>query len=295
LTDQCWTVALAGTGDVTPENAEALLDDWLPVENVSFVFPKLPRNAKTLRSIARWAEAEGIDVVESERGPEVMIGHLEHARAEGDQVYLVLLWDDTEACTGLLEQALAVEIEVKDLTRALDDLEFDDEDENVSAEPAVEPEAAPEPRARRSSKASRGADAAAEGTKRRSESETAPADDGDVAGVSSDTSVPADDNVVVQASAVGPATVAPQGQPITAYPGGVQQVLEVWIRAIVQDELAIKFPPKPESAEIPVLMSDDGEYKLGGKGRPAKGWTATKVTVTEARKLGLLLDDYTGA
>lgn len=241
MTDKTWTVALAGTGDVTAENAIALLDDWLPVEGVTLAFPKLPRNAKTLRAVQKWAEEEELHVLSEQSN---LIDVLCTAAAkDGHEVYLVLAWDDTESSSQLLEQALTHSIPVKDLTRALDDLEFDDESkaEELAAEPVEEPAVEPEP----------GTYAAK----------------------------------AVQAIVNAPAIIAPQGVGLSEQPS-----LESLIRDIIRDEFA-KLTAEPEKATVPVLYDEDGNYRLGGKGRPRKGETATHITPSEARALGLELDE----
>jgi hypothetical protein len=57
--------------------------------------------------------------------------------------------------------------------------------------------------------------------------------------------------------------------------------LEAIIRNMIREEL------NPEKATVAALVNEDGEYKLGGKGRPGKGWTAVKLTPTEAHEAGL--------
>lgn len=283
-----WTVALAGNGDVTFENAKALLDDWLPVEGVGLVFPKLPRNAKTLRAIAKWAEEEEITVM-----PDItdLIESLIRAHKEGDQVYLVLAWDETEASSKLLEQALAADIQVKDLTRALDDLEFEDED--VPAESAGEPES---PSGRTSEQRADNNDALAEQAGEDGSGDTNSTVLHDVESTGADTPVLSIASGVVQATAIGPATIAPQGRtytPIVQATGEVTPFavyLEEWVRTLVREEIALALAP-PEKKNVPVLVDEDGNYRLGGKGRPRKGETATVLTPSEAKAVGIELEE----
>jgi len=295
LTDTAWTVALAGTGEVTPENAEKLLDDWLPVEGVALLFPKLPRNAKTMRHLVKWAQGEEIDVHEDQ---EQLVDALVELRKGGDEVYLVLAWDDTEASSKLLEAALEAEIQVKDLTRALDDLEFEDETD-VPAEP-VDP---PKSRSRRASKQREDTpgDVAEAAAEEPSAGESSVPDAEDVASSDTDTPVHADADVVVQAITTGPATIAPQGVtyvtsestlelPLSEQSPWIGAHLEAWIRHIIRDEYKL-LTAKPEKKSVHALVDQDGNYRLGGKGRPRKGEEAVTLTPTEARAVGLEVEE----
>ena len=272
-----WTVAVAGSGEVTVDNAVALLDDWLPVENVGVLFPKLGRKDKTLRGILDWAK-EDMDVMEDQ---ENLVAALAGAKKDGDEVYLVLAWDDTETSSKMLEQALEVEIPVKDLTRALDDLEFED------AEPASEPE----PTTRRSRKKATDNGAEADTPWDASAEDSDSADAGhvdDTGGADTSVSEHGDDADVVQATTMGPAVIAPMGKPAlkTDNHSFAALALETLIREIIRDEYK-KLTAKPETKSVPALMDEDGNYQLGGKGRPPKGWTAVKLTPTEARAVGI--------
>lgn len=277
-----WTVAFAGTGEVTPENATALLDDWLPIEGVELLFPKVSRRDKTLQALVKWGKDEEIDVHEDQ---EQLVDKLVELRNGGDEVYLVLAWDESESSSKLLEQALEAEVPVKDLTRALDDLEFEDET-------VPDPVSEPEPTGRRSRKK-------ADDDKRGDPPwDTSGEDSNGVVHVS--VAAPDTDNApvqpakgdVVQATTTGPAVLAPDARlPEGADPANIFGVIiGDMIREIVRDEYA-KLTAKPEEATIPVLIDPDGNYRLGGKGRPRKGETATKLTPTEALAVGIELPE----
>lgn len=169
------TIAFAGSGKVKAETITALLDDFLgfgPKDADGFPEPSehdinviLPASSEhfneELQKVVDWTEYADLpyDVVlakgDRDDALETLVGDADTvhevpnvdkkvvdllATAEGEK-FLVLLWsDDDEHCEILLDLALTQDVPTKDLTAALDDLKFGDDEEETTPEPEPEPE-----------------------------------------------------------------------------------------------------------------------------------------------------------
>jgi hypothetical protein len=154
------TTAYAGSGDITEENAAAILDQLLPDKLGLVLIPKLPKRVPSgspaqpgLRTAIKWLEKE---VGESGTIPvddllESLLArseYVEDGETLHDDLALVMVFDpDSEADVELANAAHDAGIRVVNLAAAGDDLVFEDE---VPAEPEVPaaeepPWEAPEP------------------------------------------------------------------------------------------------------------------------------------------------------
>jgi hypothetical protein len=127
MTDKCWTVGFAGTGDVTHDNAWGLLDHLLPedAEVQALVPARIGRGLTGLRMVTKLLEHE-FDIPQIEYTDEQLITKLTKADAEGETAMLIVLGLD-DATTVLATAALEAGVVVKDLCAALDDVEFEPE------------------------------------------------------------------------------------------------------------------------------------------------------------------------
>lgn len=128
MTDTFMTYALWGTGDITPENATALLDEYIP-ENVGTIYrpERITRDQKGLRTALDWFESpdflgEGGAVPSTD-----LVQSLTFDRdTQGDEVYLLALWPEVPGHEDFdfIESVQANGITVLDLARALDELDL---------------------------------------------------------------------------------------------------------------------------------------------------------------------------
>jgi hypothetical protein len=246
VADQPWIVGFAGTGEVTEENASALLDDWLPPEVEIIVPDKIPRAAKGLRAVVDWAEQEKIHVwtVDSR----TLVSKIKEAANDGMDPYLVLLWDESTASEALLDEAISSNVPVKDLTRALDDLLFEDEDdESIPFEPDPEPEEIVEPEV-----------------------------------IQAEIAGPAD----IPATMLEPADFS--DEPEVNLGARLEEVVRAIVVDEMRKAPGVysKTPVK-EHKTVGALVNEDGVYRIATKGRPKKGETRVELTLEEARDAGL--------
>lgn len=147
MTIECWTVGFIGRGDVTKDNAEALLDVWLSqTAEIQAVLPeRIPRNAKGLKAVEELLEAP-FRIPSQGHDPDNFLDVLKKAKAEGEEVFLIILGTEDETAVKLAGEALEAGIPVKDLCTALfDDVTFEDE---TPAETTAEPKTRGRPRGR---------------------------------------------------------------------------------------------------------------------------------------------------
>lgn len=137
-----WHMGFIGDGEVTEENATELLDVWLPSnedgENEFDYFAYLPssirRTQKGLKAVSSALDTLGLDVNTVADDAEMVRSLVNTADlGKNAQVYLIVLWDDSEELAALVEKAITGGVKVKDLCAALDDVEL--------AEPEPEPPA----------------------------------------------------------------------------------------------------------------------------------------------------------
>jgi len=257
------TVAFAGSGEVSEELVKALLTDFFGDDDVFAIIPAtVRRGQKGLKQVEAFLKDADIQYDPEEENE--FIGKLHEYRKEGDEVTLVLLWTGDETEERLLDEALAADIPVKDLTRALDDISFAEEDEE---ETPVEPEPAPPSRTRgtprssqgKSSRASRGALRAAEDTAARK----ADADE-------------------AQATTEVAQVVQEVSSNLTDLNLLFIYAFETYISLAVDaalDERGIKVKT------VGVLVDEDGNYRVATKGRPRKAETPATLTISEAKRL----------
>ena len=156
-----WTVAFAGPGFVTEQDAEAQLNNWwkeVPKETeFTLILPaRIARAQKGLHNVAAYLTKEFGD--KSNDGFETssvgdIVGRLKDASDAGHEAYLVLLWGDEgdTVAEDLLEAATQASIKVLDLTTGLEPLAWE---ETGAQDPPDEPETpakAPAARRRRGS------------------------------------------------------------------------------------------------------------------------------------------------
>lgn len=275
-----WAVALAGPGDVTLAAAEALLDDWLPENDLTVFVAPAKRTHKGLKNVIKWLDDVGQDY-ETEDDPVTAL----LATPEGTERYLVLLWGEEgdDATEDLLARATKEEIPVKDLTAGLDDLILEDE----APAPAPEPEEKPRRgRARDTEQTEKVLDKL-EADRKKDEALRAAerADEGQ--------------NTEEVALAAQTATAG-----VEAAPQALLTALDGFVRAIVTEMTAPKPIGRPRAdgqpaggadpnAEVIKVIYDEeaGEYRKRGRGRPRKGEVVKEITVGEAKKLGIELDE----
>jgi len=122
------TYALWGKGDVTPENAAALLDEYIP-DNVGTVYrPEvIDRSHKGLRTALDWFESPDFLGAGGAVPSTDLIQSLTFDRdMQGDEVYLLALWpaEPTHEDFDFIESVQNAGITVFDLSRALDELDL---------------------------------------------------------------------------------------------------------------------------------------------------------------------------
>src|ERR1017187_8050110 len=139
MTENLWTVAFDGPGEISEENAAALLDKELPQDIEAIYLPeRISRKQRGLRVVASW-----LLEVFGESGVQKTDNILD-ALSKGDTPVLVWLRGETDSedDIAVLTAALNEGVHVLDLSQGLDDIDFDPED--VSDQP-VDPPEAPEP------------------------------------------------------------------------------------------------------------------------------------------------------
>lgn len=122
------TYALWGTGDITPENATALLEEYIP-DNVGTVYrpERVTRDQKGLRTALAWFESpdflgEGGAVPSTD-----LVASLVSDRVNnGDLVFILALWPEVPSHEDFdfIEAAQNEGITVLDLSRAMDFLDL---------------------------------------------------------------------------------------------------------------------------------------------------------------------------
>ena len=122
------TYALWGRGDITPENAKALLEAYIP-DNVGTVYrpERIDREHRGLRTALNWFEhpdflGEGGALASTD-----IIQSLTFDRnTQGDEIYLLALWpeDPTHEEFDFIAAVQNEGITVFDLSRALDELDL---------------------------------------------------------------------------------------------------------------------------------------------------------------------------
>lgn len=271
---ETWAVGFAGAGEIDPKAIAALLDDWLPQDDLVVFLPeKVSRSAKGLKAVRTWMEEVEQDFMVTGALVEDLVS------ADADKTFMVLLWGDEgdENSEDLLQAALAAGIPVKDLTHALDDLRIEEE--------TPETEDSPED--------TEDATAAIGAIKRDPEPDEAQAAAGK--------------------NYVGKEEVEALGEEVygTVDVGGglgaqLGVLLEEMVRAVVSEMLAEALPkPGPvgrprkdgipagqateDDEEVTVIYDEDTEeYLVAGRGRPKKGQTRVKMTRGEARAKGVI-------
>ena len=318
-------VGFAGAGDVERENVFALLDDQLTAwdelyDDVIFVVPDKPkRGDKAMKHVRDFLEDEEVGLTEEDYD-ELVRAYEDSANIcsmlvhDGDDQLLILApkLDDEGGADDLTEELMEAagshEIPIKDLTHSLDDLIFDDdEEESAPAEPVEETEEEPEkPRKRRSRpeidegrqetldnlkdlrEASEGrrevpAVIASEnpGKELLNEASEAAADEAQARTLSFAGIMAAESDLGAKSSSQifeSPLTIDEQ------------------IRQIVRDEVTrqlvvaglVKSAEMLDNEElIEVYKDEDGGYRKKGRGRPRKGEETLSISKAEARELGL--------
>ena len=139
MTENLWTVAFDGPGEISEENAAALLDKELPQDIEAIYLPeRISRKQRGLRVVASW-----LLEVFGESGVQKTDNILD-ALSKGDTPVLVWLRGETDSedDIAVLTAALNEGVHVLDASQGLDDIDFDPED--VSDQP-VDPPEEPEP------------------------------------------------------------------------------------------------------------------------------------------------------
>ncbi|MFI6495909.1 hypothetical protein [Nonomuraea typhae] len=172
MSDPMTHIVVAGGAEVSRENVEDLLKDFLLIDTKDekqfrfflpadggYIGDAVVHTAAFLNDLgesytavkghtspkAKQLARRADDVLAPESDGDMaqyLINILKGAKADGDEVFLLLAWGDGEEAPDdvteeLLDLAAEAEIPIKDLTAGLDDLGFDDESE--SAEDAEEP------------------------------------------------------------------------------------------------------------------------------------------------------------
>jgi hypothetical protein len=177
LSKQPITLAFAGSADTSPENVQALLNDWLGFgdedkdgffepsdREINLIFPITREHLSDgLEAVLAWAEkadlpyvavadnkrsratesflSDAEEVIHAANVTAGVVDLLKKADSVGDEVHLILLWGDegSEQAELLLDAAEQAGIKAKDLTAGLDDISFGEQPQ------AEEPEEEPEP------------------------------------------------------------------------------------------------------------------------------------------------------
>lgn len=288
-----WTIALAGDADADERNIHKLLDDFLPTDSevTAWLPEKLGRSQKGLRKTLAWLEEQEIIPQRWEAGQDP-VDHLVAAREADNDVYLVLLWGDEgdDRARELFEKAHAAGIPVKDLSGALDDLRYE-EDEAPPAQLQAEPE---KPARRRRGPGS--TSTAAEPAEASTEPDEAQA------------LIPPQMTTPVQAVVTGLTDEEADRQAELAISfkegmaaASLESVIRRIIRKLLSEELETYLNAPAETAVATVkpgeptsdyLMSADGHYRVKTtRTRTKKDETEVKLTTAEAdqlREAGLL-------
>lgn len=292
-----WTIALAGDTDVDERNIDKLLDDWLPTdaEVKAWLPERIGRSQKGLKKTLNWLEDQEIIPSRWEVGQNP-ITDLIDARDRGHDVYLVLLWGDDgdDTARELFEKAHEAGIPVKDLSGALDDLRYE-EDEAPAAQLQAEPE---KPARRRRGSVS--TPTAAKPAEASTEPDEAQA------------SIPPRMSAPAKAVAVDKAAPSVSTRHLNAddlaqaFADGLQAAnLDSVVRRMIREELSRTTAADehsrlsaeieasaPEEPTSDYLMSADGRYRVKTtRTRTKKDETEVKLTTTEAdelREAGLL-------
>jgi hypothetical protein len=135
--ENLWTVAFDGPGDITEENAAALLDRELPQDIEAIYIPeRISRKQRGLRVVSNW-----LTDIFGESGVQ-KTDNILASLSKGDTP--VLIWlrgeEDTKEDRAALSAALDDDVHVLDLSQGLDDIDFDPEDWKETEEPVAEPE-----------------------------------------------------------------------------------------------------------------------------------------------------------
>jgi hypothetical protein len=135
------SVGFFGSGKVPPATATALLNKDLPQNLGAVIRPaEITRKMATLSAVVDWLEAEvGPDGVLPSGD---LVADLLARQMEGDEIALIAILPDepTETELATLKDARENDIRVKDLAKALDDVDWD-----VLFPPEPEPEVTEEP------------------------------------------------------------------------------------------------------------------------------------------------------
>ena len=146
------TYLFAGSGASTKANTEELLDSHLPADVTDVVLQtKIDSDNKGLKTVEAFLLKEFTDGITR---CDDMLDHIASLDIQkGEEVYLVLLWNDDDESRELVVAANAAGIVTKDLTDGLDVILWEEDK-------PPEPEETPEPPARpkRRSRAARAAD-----------------------------------------------------------------------------------------------------------------------------------------
>lgn len=273
---ETWAVGFAGPGELDQAAIAALLDDWLPEDDLTVYMPdKIGRSAKGMKAVRSWMET----VEQEYEASEAIVASLQTSGA--DKQFLVLLWGeegDADAET-LLEAAIGAGIPVKDLTHALDDLMIESESvpsegEEIEDTSVADAKAAME----------RDPDPVSELV----------LDEANIEVGKDYTEV----NRINEMMTLKPA--ASQFEEVQDVVT-IAMALEEFVRGIVQAEIAIALAPKPvgrprthveDDEEVSVIFDEDTqEYMVAGRGRPKKGQQRIKMTKGEARAKGVIFPD----
>lgn len=122
------TYALWGMGELTPENASALLEEYIP-DNVGTVYrpERITRDQKGLRNALDWFESPDFLGPNGTLVSTDLIASLESDRdVHGDEVYLLALWPEVPGHEdfNFVESVQQHGITVLDLSRAMDELDL---------------------------------------------------------------------------------------------------------------------------------------------------------------------------
>lgn len=122
------TYALWGLGELSPENAKALLDEYI-AENVGAVYrpERVTREHQGLRTALAWFEApEFLGDGGAMPSTDLVASLLNEREDNGDEVYLLALWPEvpTHEDFNFIEAAQRDGITVLDLSRAMDELDL---------------------------------------------------------------------------------------------------------------------------------------------------------------------------
>jgi hypothetical protein len=180
MTENLWTIAFDGPGDITEENAAALLDKELPNDIEAIYIPsRISRKQHGLRIVADW-----LTEVFGESGVQKTDNALD-VLSKAETPVLVWLRGETDSEEDLVEltDALQDGVHVLDLSQGMDDINFDPQDAKEPEEPVAEPEQPAPARTRatrspRTTKAAKAAETTTAPRGRRATTRTSKAADG---------------------------------------------------------------------------------------------------------------------